>query len=310
MAAVADERSGGARERSPSATNEGWERLATNLRVQSALPGVLDVLSDLTVVVFKGALLTERVYGDLRLRASADNDLFVPASEAPVALERLLARGLRPLPGIDPRAALNEAGQVALWPNGDVNQVSLDLHQRPFSLPYFDVPESLVLGHLEETTFLGRPVLTFDRPLTLCHLVAHFVQHHLDRDHLPLIAAATRAFALDARELTALATQTGTLEAMDYALSVAAERGLLERGARWQTRRARQVRRLWPSERERPPREVLRKALSLYLASPRNFARGVAGSVWLRPDDLRSRYGNGPRLLLSFRHVMRVIRGD
>lgn len=314
MAAPADERPGFPGAPRPHGSRERWERLATNLRVESALPEVLDALSELTVVVFKGALLTERIYGDLRARASGDNDLFVPVAEARIALERLLARGFRALPGLDPWAALAGEGQVALWPQGDTNRVSVDLHQRPFASPYFDVSESLLLEHLEEAELVGRRVLTFDRALTLCHLVAHFVQHHLDRDHLPTIAAAAQAFQLDARELESLAKATGTFEAMDYALSVAADlklgdAALGERPGNWCTLRARQVRCAWSSERAEPPREVVRKALALYLASPRRFARGVLASAWLRPDDLRARYGAGPRLVLSLRHVVRVLGG-
>lgn len=306
---AADERPGFPGGPRPHDSRERWERLATNLRVESALPEVLDALSDLTVVVFKGALLTERIYGDLRARASGDNDLFVPVAEVRAALERLLARGFRALPGLDPWAALAGEGQVALWPQGDTNRVSVDLHQRPFASPYFDVPESLLLEHLEEAELVGRRVLTFNRALTLCHLVAHFVQHHLDRDHLSTIVAAAQAFQLDARELESLAKATGTFEAMDYALSVAADLGLGERSDNWRTLRARQVRRVWSSERVEPPREVVRKALALYLASPRRFARGVLENAWLRPDDLRARYGAGSRLVLSLRHVVRVLGG-
>ena len=103
------------------------ERMATNLRMEDELLGVLTLLDSLPVVVFKGPLLTRLIYGDLRQRASADNDLWVAEPHIGQALARLLAHGYRATPGLDPEGALRRVGQVALF-HPEPRRPSVDLH--------------------------------------------------------------------------------------------------------------------------------------------------------------------------------------
>ena len=151
--------------------------IAVNLRLEGELLNLLDLLAGLRVVVFKGPLLTKQIYGDLRYRQSCDNDLWVPAEHLDAALERLLQAGYLPLENYDSRLALKTAGQVALWPGGDLGYPSADLHAQPFSVKIFHVEEKFLEQYLVVSDFHGVPVRQFSPVLAMAHLCAHSAQH-------------------------------------------------------------------------------------------------------------------------------------
>lgn len=293
------------------AGQEALEVLATNLRVEAALWRDLDVLGGLPVAVFKGPVLTRRIYGDLRRRASADNDLWVPPPYTQEAVARFLQRGYRPVAGLSAEAALRRDGQVALWPDGDDGAVSVDVHAHPFRGTYFDVPASLIEAHLEDVRVQGKPVRSFDMPLSFAHLVAHFVQHHFERSLLADIGAAWDAWGpqLGAESgFVELADRTCTLEAVEYALRGAGRLGHLRSSGLQQSRlRARLCAHFCPPES--PPAPVVRKFFSVFLVAPHKLPRGVLKAVLLEQDDLESRYGAGSRPSLILRHIARTLRG-
>lgn len=288
---------------SPSEQQDQWERLATNLRVEGALLPVLDCLSGLPVVVFKGALLTRLLFGDLRRRASADNDLWVPERYAEEALSRLLSTGFCPLPGLDASRALKRAGQVALWPGGDFDAVSCDLHLAPFARGMFSVDEDVLQKHLVVVPLHGREVTTFDKPLAFVHLVAHYLQHRLERSHLWEIAVAWDSWELEEAELLELAKQTCTQPALEFAVVAAQNTGWMTRPA-FAARhpRARVLLHLTDSG-QKIGGESSARLLSLFLAAPLRVPRQLWSGVLLEPDDLRARYGAGSRVLQTLRRA-------
>jgi len=254
--------------------------------------------------------LTQRAFGHLGARASADNDLWLPAPDTEAALGRLLAAGFRPSAHVDASRALRERGQVALWPDGDPSRVSVDLHARPFARPYFDVDEQVLLDHLEEEASQGRPIRTFDRSLAFCHSVAHYVQHHLPDAQLEMIGRlwGGRALELSAADpaLVALIDATCGRAAATLALHRRAQL-LGPGGARGpKERRAREVARLLSLFAGAPP-GVLRKLAALYLTAPERLLPGIRDSAFPPLDLLRERYGLGPRPWLLLRHVLRVL---
>jgi hypothetical protein len=301
------------------------EILATNLRVLAALHPVLDLLTGLPVVVFKGPLATQRAFGHLGARASADNDLWLPGPAAQAALRRLLAAGYSAGSHLDPARMLAARGQVALWPDGDVAQVSVDLHLRPFAQPYFDVADEVLLAHLVQDTSTGRVVETFDLELTFCHAVAHYVQHHFPDAHLDLIvrlwlvcsalrdpasrqqglANGASLLAADA-EMLRLVDETCGRSAAALALHRAAERAGGVPLAPPRERRAREVGRLLSHFHGAPP-GLIRKLLALYLTAPRRLVSGIWQSAFPATDVLYERYGVGSRRMLLLRHLIRVL---
>lgn len=287
---------------------EPWERLATNLRVEGALLSALDLLRDFPVVVFKGAVLTRLIYGDLRQRASADNDLWVRSARSHAALDHLLAHGYEPLLGLDPHAALRRVGQVALWPHGDLEQPSLDLHEAAFSSRFFRASERALSEHLMEVELHGRRVLTFDRPLALCHQVAHWVQHHLDPAHLPTIAdswsAWRRTWLTSTSGLSALGQQTCTEEALSLALALAHPQASPPLPLPGRARFIHSGIEGWGL----PSHHLLRKLSSLFLVAPHRLPEGMLGALLLEPDELRSRYGSGSRARLIGHHLWASLR--
>jgi len=294
------------------------EALAANLRVLSALHQALDLLSALPVVVFKGPLLTARAYGRLGARASGDNDVWLPAPACAEALERLLLAGYRAAPYVDPRAALERRGQVALWPDGDLEQVSLDLHARPFARPYFEVRDAVLLAHLETDVGTGRPIQTFDRPLSFCHAVAHWVQHHLPDGHLDLINRLWLANVGEGRDdrgpldweaasdgLRGLVVETCGRASVELVLERSAQ--IAGRKARVPAeRRAREVARVLAYFDGSPP-GVVRKFCALYLTAPERLLEGAWGAAFPSAAVLHEQYGPGRRPWLLLRHLARVL---
>ncbi len=279
-----------------------WERLATNLRVEDALMDALELLGDFPVVVFKGAVLTRLVYGDLRARASSDNDLWVPASHFSSALAALLDAGFEPLQGIDPQAAVLRVGQVPLWAGGDFRSPSLDLHAAPFSVRYFSVREEVLAKNLMTIRVHGRELLTFNHRLAMTHLVAHYIQHHLEDSHLLDVGAAWDRWQTRFDGIWGISAETCTNAAFLFTLHRAFQRGycrvpppapMCARG------------RAATAVVDEPffQHPIGRKFLSVFLTNPRRLPQGIWGSVFLEKDDLLSRYGGGTPWRQYWRHL-------
>lgn len=298
----------------PNDASAPWERLASNLRVERALLSALDLLEGIPVVVFKGGLLTRRIYGDLRLRSSADNDLLVRRVDAHRALERFASRGFVPLEGLDAHRALDRTGQVALWMHGDFDLPSVDLHVEAFSRNFFSVDEATIWSRLETVELHGRSVQTFDGSLTMAHLVAHFFQSLLERRQLADIAAAWRHFgenlARDADSSPAFwATidQTVGRAALEYALGLALAGSAVPFEAR--SARARRALEFWGRVwLDENPATSLRGLVAVLVADPRHLFRSLYRGFCPELDELHSLYGSGHpvRLLLThWRHRLR-----
>lgn len=284
------------------------ERLATNLRVERALLEALTLLDGLSPVVFKGPVLSRMIFGDLTSRASADNDIWIQRSFAEVALTRLLAAGYRSLPGLDAHRALQRYGQVALWLKGDLDAVSLDLHMEPFSGRFFDVSEETLRSHLQCYEVHGAAIQTFDRPLALSHLVAHFVQHHLALSQLKNFAHAFSAWGQEVHaEMRNLAPTTCTWSGFEYCVWLAGQRGLIRRTPWPQSTQARLVAQLG-GQKPWEKHTLVRKFLSVLLVAPKKLPSGIYSSVCLDKDDLHCRYGDGGRALLLARHFRTLLQ--
>jgi hypothetical protein len=185
---------------------------------------------------------------------------------------------------------------VALWPDGDKEAVSLDLHSEPFLGTLFRVDESALLEHLVDTSFHERTVKTFDRPLSLIHMVAHFLQHRMERSHLQEIGAAWDAWSLDEGELRALARRTCSEPALEHALWLARRAGACVKVPLVrQSVRARLIG-AWDRPNQREPAPTAGRVISILLAQPLRLPAAAARGLLLEPDDLESRFGGGSRL--------------
>ena len=283
----------------------GWERLASNLRVERALLDALQICQGFEVAVFKGGLLTRRLYGDLRQRASADNDLLVRTADGAAVLDRLTSHGYRALPGLDARRALIRTGQVALWPGGNLDAPSLDLHTEAFSRNFFSVAEESVWSRLETVELHGQRIKTFNAALSLAHLVAHFYQHLLDVSLLPDIARAWERFgaSLPRQELLDVTRETCGMPALEYALGLCRHSVRAEMIPVPQTRRVRFLLQnygpVWLSKR---PRSAFRGFLSVCVCGPAQLPRALWRGFFPEGDELVSNYGVGSRFSLVIRH--------
>jgi hypothetical protein len=237
------------------------------------------------------------------------------------ALERLLAHGYRPTPGLEPQQALRRVGQVALF--CEDGRPSVDLHAEPYSRRFFTVDYARVQTHVRSVTLHGRQVLTFDEPLAFTHLVAHFLQHHFEVQHLIDIRCAwdrwsTRPGFIES--VVELSRVTCTLPALACTLHLIAV--VKDAGARrtpseelreveahltmWERVRVRSVVGRFvtsTSQVEAPLRSVERKFLALFLVAPQRLLTETMRAVLLEQDDLVSRYGPGRREGLIWRHL-------
>jgi hypothetical protein len=260
-------------------------------------------LEGVPVVVFKGGILTRMLYGDLGRRASVDNDLWVREPLTQVALQRLVDAGFSALPGLDPHRALRREGQVALWPEGD-DPIGADLHAAPFSRRIFAVSEQILDEHVVPYELHGRLIRTFDKPLSLVHLVAHYVQHRLDPEHLGNLGAAWDQWDLQESEVRRLAVATCSEPALEFALMSAFEQGHATRPVPFAThRRVRSLLRLTDAGR-RPGGESSARLLSLVLAAPDRIVRWTYDGVVLDEDEFVARSGKGR----SVGQILRRIR--
>lgn len=287
----------------------GWEKLATNLRVEDSLLAVMSLLDGLEFVVFKGPILTKMIYGDLRCRASADNDIWVDWDHVFDALDRFLAVGYSALPGLDPRAAIVRVGQVALV-HADRSRPSLDLHAEPFSGRFFQVDPQTLRAHLMEVDVHGVSTKTFRPELAFVHLVAHFIQHHFEEALLPDIWAAWDRWSRDEsirQGIFKLAPATCTMPAIALTLRLAAKAVRTEAPipvlliSTWGRLRLASVRSLLATSLGQ--RAISRKFLALFLVAPTGLLPGIFRATFLAKDDLASRYGAGPYWVLVSRHI-------
>ncbi len=296
-----------------------WEVLATNLRVQEALLGVVELLDPIPLVVFKGPLLTQMIYGDLRKRASGDNDIWIPdPADQRLAVQRLTKAGYRPRPGLDPFLELNRYGQVELFRR---DETPVDLHAEPFSARFFEVDDETLHANLCEAALGDGRVRTFNPALAVTHMIAHWVQHHFEARLLPDVLSALSVLHEEQRaQVLTLADKTCTRSALELVeLYGGRAPGSLSsfssRGADIPPRLAGVSDRVRVQfvykclRRDEALSSLSRKFLALFLVAPRRLPRGVLGATFLDHDDLVSRYGPGRYEVLLSRHVWRKLTG-
>ncbi len=188
----------------------------------------------------------ERVLRDLGYRCAADRPLEVSRAIGP---EHRLSRTV----------------------GGDKLQV--ELHWDAFHHPFSGIPEELVWSHVEAREEMGGNRFdVFDRSFTLIHTAAHFAWHSLGQPRL--LETLGRAWdswrdSLDVSGLAALAEQTGTRHALDYALWAAGEHGFAHAIPDLGSKRARALRKILPAHKLTEPRaqpDYEMMALALLLA--------------------------------------------
>jgi hypothetical protein len=295
---------------------------ATTLAVNLALAADLRVLVDaldaagIDVVVLKGIPLTMRLFGSLGARSMIDNDLLVRRGDAERAATVLGSRGYE---SIDDRKLAN---QLALdyefrmrrpLPGGGF--LYAELHWTPFSQLLYPVNEEQVWSRVEPYSWDGRTLRVFDRPLTLVHLAAHFMQSDFAIPQVlrDVATAWNRWFAdTTAQPAIDLARELGLVHALDFALRSAADLGMLETSApAIGSRRADRVRRLLPAEKLWTPRPVPdyeRWFLALLLANPRRVPRWLWYAMFPPLENLAAIEGAPVSSALRWRYLLRPFR--
>jgi Uncharacterised nucleotidyltransferase len=285
-----------------ASVDSGSENLATNLRAEAQLLRVLSRLDPGSVAVFKGPILTRRLYGDLRGRASTDQDLLLRAESAEEVLRVLHQLGFRAPGGIDARQTLVGCGQVSLAP-GD-GGVHLDLHLRAFSARYFSEDPDVVWGNMETIDLHGHSVLTMNSRLALAHVAAHCLSHLFDESHLEEVRRAWRTLGPCAKEEAFSVVAEGTLgwRAFEFCLRMALGDDFPE--SDWPGPKHPHLARLAQLALRVPVRAVtLRGAVVALTVAPKELSKVVRRGVWPSPEELTVRYGPGSLFARRLRHL-------
>ena len=272
-------------------------------------------------MVLKGSPLARRLYGTLASRSMIDNDVLVHKSDASQAVEALSEIGYRPFPFRRIESDLKIDFQFPMTrktPHGQ--PVMVDLHWNAYPPNLFPVDEELLWRRVENLELDGTTIKVFDKAMTLVHLASHFVQHRLATPRiLDDLAAGWNLWHqnIDEEDLLDLARQTGVIHALDFALSAAAELGVLDTPPPlFGSAKAARLRRLLPARQllERSSNKSYhRAALSLLLVNPRRIPGWLRLEVFPPVDRMAAIYEEPitPRLYLRYLgRPFRPLSGD
>jgi hypothetical protein len=292
--------------------------LALNLVLEAELPTLVSALESegIDVVVLKGVPLALRLFGTIASRSMIDNDLLVRRQDAIRAARVLAAAGYR---SIDCRRIENQLAcdyqyrLVRPLPGG--GGLCAELHWSPFSQLLYPAPEEVIWRHVEPFHWNGRMTQVFDRPLTLVHLAAHFVQSDFAIPQiLRDVAVAWNLWYAQssADDALDLARQTDLIHALDFALRCAADLGWLKTPPpAIGSARASRLRRLLPADRLWTPRPVPdyeRWLLALLLVDPRRVPRWLRYAMFPPLENLAAIEGAEMSPGLRWRHLVRPFR--
>ncbi|MFO7676104.1 MAG: nucleotidyltransferase family protein [bacterium] len=148
-----------------------------NIRIYRELRPVLACLrdSDIPVIVLKGALLAEAVYGNIALRTMGDVDLLVPRAGLARARAALVAAGCAHAEG-DIEAACRVSHQLDAFV---AEGLSVEIHwtiERPTSP--FAIDTAGLWARARPVRVAGVEVLTLSPEDLLLHLCLHVAYHH------------------------------------------------------------------------------------------------------------------------------------
>lgn len=270
----------------------------------------------LDLVILKGIPLALRLFGTVDSRVMVDNDLLVRRADAPRALELLRGLGYESIDGRSLGRQLDVDYQYRLVRTVSRGaKVHAELHWNAFPEDLYPVPEELLWQHCESFDLgLPKPILIFDRPLTIVHLAAHFaVSDFAVPSILVDVAQAWNRWYVDTdpTEALELARRTGLIHLLDFALLAAAELRLLHGDAPpIHSPRARRLRRFLPAEdlaSDRPTHDYARKAATAMLAEPRRIPRWLWRIAFPPLENLAAIEERPPPRFLYLRYFTRPV---
>lgn len=278
-----------------------FEALAQNLRVEGELLRIRAALDGIPFAVFKGPILTKRLFHNLDSRESRDNDILVRQRDGVAALSRLVERGYLPLhEEFEPALVLQRTGQISLAIPGAPERPSLDLHIRAFSDHFFAVDEEFLWNSLVTTKVQGESFLTFGDDLMFCHLVAHYIQHLFEPEMLRELDRGVEVFCQGGPSSTLVDTVRATVgvRAADFATAMS--------GRPW--REAEIGAGVWIANVLRefplPKTTLVRGAIALAVSDPSRWSRALFAAFVPSHDELSVRYGDGSYVPLLLKHTL------
>lgn len=208
--------------------------LAHNLLVAGELRRIAGALEAAGVdfIVLKGVPLALRLTGRLdgRGRRIRDNDILVRRADLTRAVAVVEALGYA-RPPFSVASQLTTNFQYELFkqvPGGP--RLPVEIHWAPFPPLLYPVAEEYVWRQSEVADLGDWKVLVFDKPSTVIHLAAHFVQHGGSVEWILrdlALAWNTWAGEIDLVRLRSLAGEMGLLHVLAFSLRAADDRGLL-----------------------------------------------------------------------------------
>jgi hypothetical protein len=153
---------------------------ARNMRLLRELGALLDTLREahIPVIPLKGAVLLERYYGNLGLRALGDLDLLVPVSDVAAAVRALTGLGYDPDPRFDPAVAVPVTKHTRLGP-GPGALALVEVHWDLTTPGAVEVPGCAELwDRAVPATVAGVAVSSLCPEDLLLHLCLHLAYEH------------------------------------------------------------------------------------------------------------------------------------
>lgn len=258
--------------------------LAHNLLVAGELRRIAGALEAARVdfIVLKGVPLALRLTGRLdgRGRRIRDNDILVRRADLTRAVAVVEALGYA-RPPFSIASQLSTNFQYELFkhvPGGP--PLPVEIHWAPFPPLLYPVAEEYIWSRSEVADLGAWKVLVLDKPSTVIHLAAHFVQHGgsvewILRDFA--LAWNTWAREIEPARLRSQASEMGLLHVLAFSQRAADDRGLLTvPPLALRSRRAYVLRRLLPASKlctPRPQPDYVRSVQMLALVDFRRIPR-------------------------------------
>lgn len=293
------------------------EKTARALQLEAELRRLGTALRERGIewVSMKGPILARRLAVDLHRRGwLVDNDVLVRQCDAAPAVEVLRGLGYAPPRFVKLESQLKTSFEAALFREDCGTTLGAEVHWAPFPWPLYPIDEHLVWSHTEVIEVDGWKVRVFDPALTTLHLASHFVQHLASEPRiLNDIAWAWNHWQqeLDSAAFRQLAKAFRIEHAVAYSLNIAADRGLLDTPAPFDTWRARWIARLVSAGdvgAERPRHDYWRMLQMAIAAPPERVPRWLWGNVFPPIDTLASVYDRPVTPQLYLRYFTRLFR--
>lgn len=136
------------------------------LRTKNIILDLIDIFqkNDISYLMFKGLVLSKKLYKNPYCRPAGDIDIFVDYVNYDIAIKKLILSGYEPYNDIH----AENIHHIVFYKNNYI----IELHKNILN-PFTNIDETYIRNHTEKISIDGTDVTTFDNTATLLHLIYH-----------------------------------------------------------------------------------------------------------------------------------------